>query len=195
MAKVEISAEEKAQLLLETVEDRKAEDPLLMDLRGKTVLADYFLICTGNSNVHIRAISEHVLEAVKERNIRLPQIDGANVGEWVLMDFGDVILHIMNEEARGRFKLEEFWSTHQPNGALPLEPGMEGADADVEDMDDESDDEDFEFEEDDMGDAEFFEDADQELEPLEDEEELEDATGPAARPLVGTPQPGAINRN
>lgn len=197
MAKTEISAEDKAQLLLETVEDRKAEDPILMDLRGKTVLADYFLICTGLSNVHIRAIAEHVIEAVKERNIRLPQIEGANVGEWVLMDFGDVILHIMNEEARLRFKLEEFWTTHQPNGALPPEPGTEGEDGDVEEMDDEEFDiENFEFDEDDMEDAEFFDDADQELEPLEDEEEIENENSESVdRRLVGTPRPGASQRN
>jgi ribosome-associated protein len=195
LAKTEISAEDKAQLLLETVEDRKAEAPLLMDLRGKTVLADYFLICTGLSNVHIRAIADHVMEAVRERNLRPPQIEGANVGEWVLMDFGDVILHIMNEEARERFKLEEFWTTYQPHGALPPEPGMEAAESGVDETDGDESDEDFDLDEDDLEDAEFFDDADAELEPLEDEEEIEDEADLPAQPITGKPRPEATSRN
>lgn len=174
MAKaIEMPSEEKAALLLKTVEDRLAEDPLLLDLRGKTVLADYFLICTGTSNVHIRAISNHVLEAADEHRLKAPKIEGEQVGEWVLMDFGDVVLHIMNQEARERFRLEKFWTSPQPHGALPPTPDSvaEGEEGDLED---EEGDEDFEFDEEDLDDAAFFDDADQELEPLDEEEELDD---------------------
>ncbi|GAB4460492.1 MAG: hypothetical protein OHK0029_24570 [Armatimonadaceae bacterium] len=181
MAKaIEIPSEEKAQLLLQTVEDRKAESPLLLDLRGKTVLADYFLICTGLSNVHIRAIAEHVLDVAKDNRLGKPRVEGEQVGEWILMDFSDVILHIMDEETRERYKLEEFWSTPQPKGALPPTPaslnvptnavGEPLLDEDMTDEEDEDlDDLDLEdFDEEDWDDAAFFEDADQEVEPIEE---------------------------
>ena len=212
MAKTsDMPSDEKAQILLETIEDRKAEDPTLLDLRGKTVLADFFLICTGLSNVHIRAISEYVLETAKDKRMGIPKIEGEQVGEWVLMDFGDVIVHIMNQEARERFKLEQFWSTPQPKGALPPDPsmlteGMDGAlesdlaqkapDADVTydeqnlpykneegfyDDDDEEDE-----------DEAFFDDADEEVKPLDEEdaylEEL-DREGLDADPVRPSPSP------
>jgi ribosome-associated protein len=159
-------SDEKAQLLLEAVEDRKAEDPVLLDLRGKTLLADFFLICSGTSQPHIRAIAEHVLEVAKERRLPAPRIEGAQVGEWVLLDFGDVILHVMAEEPRQRYKLEQFWTTPHPKGALPPTPGS----VSVNGTGDESDEE-WEEDEDDMDDAAFFDEADQEVEAIDEEEE------------------------
>lgn len=195
MAKaIEMPSEEKAALLLKTVEDRLAEDPVLLDLQGKTVLADYFLICTGTSNVHIRAISNHVLEVADEHRLKTPKIEGEQVGEWVLMDFGDVVLHIMNQEARERFRLEKFWTSPQPHGALPPTPDAlrEGEEGGAED---DLEDEDFDLDEDDLDDAAFFDDADQELEPLDEEDELYDFDGEGEEPKEDTkPAAGSATR-
>jgi len=121
--KIQMSSEDKAQVLFETVEDRKAEDPVMIDLREKRVnVADFFIVCTGLAVPHIRAIAEHVLEKVDELRLPKPTVTGEEVAEWILLDFGDVVLHIMNEEARQRYKLEQFWSTPQPKGALPPTP-------------------------------------------------------------------------
>jgi len=122
VAKQQIPSEEKKNLILETIDDRKAENPVVIDLRDKVNIADFFIICTGLAVPHIRAIAEHVLEMVDDHNMPKPAVSGEEVAEWVLVDFGDVILHIMSEEARARYKLEDFWTTVQPKGALPPSP-------------------------------------------------------------------------
>ena len=99
---------------MDAVEDRLAVDPQLLDLTDKNLMFDYVLVCAGNSDTHVRAITNAVLERSDEENLTPPRVAGQSIGEWVLMDFGDVVLHIMSEEARGRFKLETFWSTPQP---------------------------------------------------------------------------------
>ncbi|MFM2414224.1 MAG: ribosome silencing factor [Armatimonadota bacterium] len=123
MAKQQIPSEEKKNLILEIIDDRKAENPVVIDLREKVNIADFFIICTGLAVPHIRAISEHVLDTMEDHNIAKPSVSGEEVAEWVLVDFGDVILHIMSEEARERYKLEVYWTTVQPKGALPPHPG------------------------------------------------------------------------
>ena len=123
MAKQQIPSDEKKNLILEIIDDRKAENPVVIDLREKVNIADFFIICTGLVVPHIRAISEHVLDTMEDHNIAKPSVSGEEVAEWVLVDFGDVILHIMSEEARERYKLEVYWTTVQPKGALPPHPG------------------------------------------------------------------------
>jgi len=187
-----MNSEEKAHLLLDTVEDRKAVEPVLLDLRDKSLLADFFLICSGTSNVHIRAITARVLERTEDERLPKPRVEGQENAEWVLIDFGDVVLHVMGEEPRARYKLEQFWSTPQPKGALPPTPGsaLAGKEAldDVENLnfdDDEVDldDEDLVDEEDEVDEA-FFTEADTEVEPIdEDEVDTDDTPShPSERP-------------
>jgi ribosome-associated protein len=181
-------SEEKANMLLQVVDDRKAVDPVLLDLRGKTLLFDFVIVCSGMSNVHIRAIAEHVLEAADNHRLANPKTAGEQVGEWILMDFGDVVLHIMNEETRERFKLEQFWTTPQPKGALPPSPDMllDGAEVNHlgEDADMDEGDEDFDdFDEEELEDEAFFDEADTEVEPIdEDDEDIEETPGKARQP-------------
>jgi ribosome-associated protein len=188
-----LSSEEKAKLLLDTVEDRKAVDPVLLDLRGQTLMADFFLICSGTSNVHIRSIADAVLERADERDVNKPRVEGQQNAEWVLLDFGDVVLHVMAEEPRARYRLEQFWTTPQPKGALPPTPdsvaaadaqaldrqGLDGADArfaEIEDEDLENDDGDDmdDIDDEDLDDAAFFDEADQEVEPVDEEDDLDE---------------------
>ncbi len=200
MAKrLDIPSDEKAKLLLDAVDDRKAVDPVLIDLRDKTLMTDFFLVCSGTSDVHIRAIAERVEEVAEEQRLNRPRIEGQSVAEWVLLDFGDVVLHVMNAESRDRYKLETFWTTPQPKGALPPTPDSAGGSrsgsgigedrtdasdaadramaakmlAEVGDSDDEDDDlDDVGFDGDEEEDAAFFEDADEEVEPIDDEDDL-----------------------
>lgn len=163
MAKNTQTSEEKRDLIVDALEDRKAQDIVVIDLRDKQViLADFFLVCTGTSIPHIRAVAEHVLERGKEERLSQPRMAGAAVAEWVLLDYGDVVVHVMNEEARERYKLEQYWTTPQPKGALPPQPGDEPTptEEDLEALafdDDEFTDED----------AEFFADADTEVAPID----------------------------
>jgi len=164
--KTVLPSDEKAKLLLDAVEDRKAVDPVLLDLRDKSLLADFFLVCSGTSNTHIRAIADRVLEKTDELRLPKPRVEGQGVGEWVLIDFGDVVLHVLGEEPRARYKLEQFWSTPQPKGALPPTPGtttVSDEDEDLGDFDDEDE------EEDDEDDA-FFAKADEEVEPVDEDD-------------------------
>jgi ribosome-associated protein len=166
-------SDEKAKILVDAVEDRKAVEPTLIDLRNKTVMTDFFLVCSGTSDTHIRAIADSVQERAENERLPRPRVEGQSVGEWVLIDFGDVVVHVMSQESRDRYKLETFWTTPQPKGALPPTPDSIGAieygasEVAAWEADDEDDDDD---------DASFFELADEELEPLEDEDlDLDDA--------------------
>ena len=158
-----MDSEKKAGLLLDVVEDRQAVDPVLLDLRGKTLMTDFFLVCSGTSNVHIRAISDAVLDRAREADLNKPRVEGQENAEWVLLDFGDVVLHVMAEEPRARYRLEQFWSQPHPDGALPPTPSTaRGTETDVDaaELDDE-----------DRDDAAFFDEADQEVEPIDEEDD------------------------
>lgn len=165
MPSINMDSKQKADFLLEAIEDRKGHDPVVIDLREKVNVADFFLIVTATSTPHLRALAENVIERVKdEPGMSKPNVQGEASVEWVLMDFGDVVIHLMSEEARERYKLEQFWTTPQPKGALPPMPGTVLAESpenawDIED--DEDDDED---------DAAFFAAADLEVEPIEEDD-------------------------
>ncbi|WP_309715656.1 ribosome silencing factor [Armatimonas sp.] len=167
MSNTNIDSKERAQIILDAIEDRKGHEPVLLDLREKVNVADFFLIVTATSTPHLRALAENVLERVKdEPGMTKPNVQGEASVEWVLMDFGDIVVHLMSEEARERYKLEQFWTTPQPKGALPPTPGTvlpEGLEAQGNWSEDEGDDDD---------DAAFFAAADQEVEPL-DEDDVE----------------------
>jgi ribosome-associated protein len=198
--KTTLPSEEKARLVLDAVEDRKAVDPVLLDLRDKSLLADFFLICSGTSNVHIRAIADRVLEKTDDLRLSKPRIEGQEIGQWVLLDYGDVVLHILDEESRERYKLEKFWTTPQPKGALPPTPttvyaGSAGPnrvnkadDLDEDQLGNFDDDED---EEEDDEDGAFFANADTEVEPVDEgeEDDLNDATDDGAE-SASTPHDG-----
>jgi ribosome-associated protein len=178
--KLDMPSDVKAALILDAIEDRKAVDPVMIDLRGKTLITDFFIVCSGTSNVHIRSIAEFVLEKTEEERLASPKIEGKDAAEWVLIDFGDVVLHVMAEETRDRYKLEQFWTTPQPKGALPPTPDsigefkepLEELNLGAFDDDDDFDDED----------AAFFDEADQEVEPIEEDDEPASESTPDTSP-------------
>lgn len=111
---------ELARRIVDVVEDKKAEDIILLDLGPDTVIADYFVIASGNSDRQLKALSEHVREAVKEASGRLPVgVEGASESGWVLMDYGDVIVHLFMEDERRYYDLEGFWK--QANVLLSIQ--------------------------------------------------------------------------
>lgn len=90
--------------------DRKASEVLLLDIRSCTLLADYFVVCSGDSERQIRAITEDVREALAQQGVRPLQIEGAADSGWVLMDYGAVIFHIFAPAERDYYRLERLWS-------------------------------------------------------------------------------------
>jgi ribosome-associated protein len=101
---------ELAHDLVDAVESKKAENIVLLDLRPDAIIADFFVICTGNSDRQIRAVAEGVREAIKDKHSKLPvSVEGEAHSGWVLMDYGDVIVHIFGEDEREFYDLEGFW--------------------------------------------------------------------------------------
>lgn len=91
------------------LEERKAEDILLLDVQQITVLADYFIICSATSERQSRALSEDLSRHLKEAVGKPLGVEGETDSGWVLVDYGDVVVHIFSPEMRDRFDLEGFW--------------------------------------------------------------------------------------
>ncbi|WP_017444588.1 ribosome silencing factor [Gayadomonas joobiniege] len=90
-------------------DDLKANDITELDLREKSTFTEYMLVCSGNSKQHVKSIARHVADEAKQEQIRPYGIEGEDVGEWVLVDFGEVVLHVMTEEMRDLYQLEKLW--------------------------------------------------------------------------------------
>jgi len=100
---------EMAKLVIEALEDKKAEDIKIIDISEVSVLADYFIIAGGNNNSQIQALSNNVEEKLGRAGYPVKQIEGYETANWILMDFGDVIVHIFDKENRLLYDLERIW--------------------------------------------------------------------------------------
>jgi ribosome-associated protein len=89
---------------------KKARDPVLLDVRHLTSLADAFLICHGTSNRQVSAIAEHIQRDLRDQGIKALSVDGMKEGHWVLMDYGHIIIHVFFESTRSFYNLEGLWS-------------------------------------------------------------------------------------
>ncbi len=87
----------------------------MIDLAGKTSLADHMTIATGRSNTHVGAIAERVIKTCKEIGIAAPRVEGMPHNDWVLVDTGDIIVHIFRPEVRQFYNLEKMWSGDRPS--------------------------------------------------------------------------------
>ncbi len=91
-------------------DNRKAEEPVILDLRGISSVADYFLLVTGTSSPHLRAIREELVVRLKQdHGIRPRSVDGGSRSSWVAIDYDDVLVHVMSPEARRLYDLESLW--------------------------------------------------------------------------------------
>ncbi len=101
---------ELARFIVDSVEDKKAENIVLLDLRPDAIIADYFVICTGNSDRQLRALADGVREQVKEKYAKLPaSVEGTPESGWMLMDYGDTVVHLFQEDKRRYYDLEGMW--------------------------------------------------------------------------------------
>ena len=96
------------------IEDRKGEDIRILDISGVTVMADYFVIASGNNKNQVQAIADSVNEAMIANKIELKATEGYNTAGWILMDYGDVIVHIFSKEERLFYDLERIWRDGKP---------------------------------------------------------------------------------
>lgn len=100
---------EKALLCIRYALDRKAYDLELLDVAKLTSVADYFLICTGRSDTQVRAIAQHIEQSVRAHGVRPLALEGYARGQWVLLDYGDVVVHVFYQPIRGFYDLEGLW--------------------------------------------------------------------------------------
>ena len=100
---------DKALLCLELIKERKAIDPVLLEVGQLTSISDYFLVTSGNSNRQVQAISQHIARRMKEEGFKPLGVEGEDEGHWVLMDYGEVVIHIFYHPLRGFYDLEGLW--------------------------------------------------------------------------------------
>ena len=97
----------------------KAEDTVTIDLRNKSSIADYMIVTTGRANRHVGAIAENVAKGLKENGIKNIHVEGLPNCDWVLIDSGDVIVHVFRPEVREFYNLERLWGQHTAAFAKP----------------------------------------------------------------------------
>lgn len=110
-----MQGQELQAFVIDKLEDIKGRDIVVLDVRNKSTITDCMIICSGNSNRHVRSIAEHVAEEVRHAGIIPLGIEGAAEGEWVLVDLGELMVHVMQDETRHRYQLEKLWghSVHE----------------------------------------------------------------------------------
>ena len=112
-------ADETLNTILHRLDDMKAEETVTIDLRGKSAFSDYMIITTGRANRHVGAIAENVAKGLKETGIKSIHIEGLPNCDWVLIDSGDVIVHVFRPEVREFYNLERLW-TQGPTAAKAI---------------------------------------------------------------------------
>ena len=104
-----------AHLLVDSILERKGEDILLLDLREQALFADYFLLCNAENDRQLRAIARGIVEDAKQKaNERALAVEGEATTGWLLIDFGDLVVHIFLPEQRAYYNLEELWQEAYP---------------------------------------------------------------------------------
>ena len=104
-----MNTEQLLQVVLYALDDGKGRDIKILDVRGKTSIADYMVIASGTSERHVKSLAGHVVEEAKKQETPPLGVEGENVGEWVLVDLGDVIVHVMKPQVREFYQLEKFF--------------------------------------------------------------------------------------
>ena len=98
-----------AKKICKAAADKKAEDIITMDMRGLMFSTDYFVICSANTATQVRAIADNIEDELAKENIHFSHKEGYHEGEWILMDYGDVVAHIFKTANRDYYALEKLW--------------------------------------------------------------------------------------
>lgn len=109
MTKLDMQLEQLEQIVRDALDELKAVEPIMLDVRGRTSMTDIMFIATGNTSRHVKSIADNVVVKAKEAGLRPLGIEGEEAGEWVLVDLGDIVVHIMQAEVRKLYRLEGIW--------------------------------------------------------------------------------------
>lgn len=105
-----LTSEQLLNLAVEAAEDKKAMNVVALDLKGVSLISDYFVICHGNSDVQVQSIATEIRKRVQETGSQIRGIEGMNSARWVLIDLGDVIVHVFHRDERDYYNIERLWS-------------------------------------------------------------------------------------
>ena len=111
MTKKQLNPKEMAELACDALSDKKGSDILTIDIAEKTIIADYFVICSGRSNTQVRALADHVDERFSKAGMQPLRRDGYGEDRWIVLDYGAIIVHIFHDETRLFYNLERLWDS------------------------------------------------------------------------------------
>ena len=111
----QVSSKELLERILTSLDDSKAEEVISISLKGKSEIADYMVICSGRSSRQVSAMAEKLSDQLKHEFGIFPKIEGKDQGDWVLIDAGDVIVHVFRPEVREFYQLEKLWQGVRPS--------------------------------------------------------------------------------
>lgn len=114
---------ELVQLIAEAADDKRAEDIIALNMNEVSLIADYFLICHGNTERQVQAIARGIRDKMGEIDIDVKRMEGFEQGRWILLDIGDVVCHVFHKDERGYYNLERLWGDA---ATVPLHIGQEG---------------------------------------------------------------------
>lgn len=117
-----LQSKERALLAARTADDKKAEDIVVFHMEGLTIVADYYVLCTGQNRIQVQAIADAVREKMEEAGEPARHVEGYDRGRWILLDFNDVIVHVFDRESREFYDLDRLWAD-----APRLEPSLSRA--------------------------------------------------------------------
>jgi len=106
---VRIETEQKLEIVQRLLAEKKADEIEVIDLRDRTLIADYFVVCSGTSNTHIKAIADGLLADGKQEGLKKDNVEGYAQARWVLVDYGDIVVHIFAREEREFYDIESLW--------------------------------------------------------------------------------------
>lgn len=107
------------EMIVVAAEDKKATDVLTFDVEGVSGITDAFVICSAKSTIQVQAIADHIEEELKKQGVEMLHQEGHRAGRWILLDFGDCIVHVFEEEERQFYNLERLLDKTQPRGVEP----------------------------------------------------------------------------
>ncbi len=113
-----LNYDELAQFLSGLLEDMKAEEISLLDVRTLTEMTDMMFVATGRSRRHVSSIVDHLIVEAKQQKVKIFGVEGKSNGDWVLVDFGDALVHVMQSQSRSFFQLERLWTPLEPHANI-----------------------------------------------------------------------------
>ncbi|RXY98453.1 ribosome silencing factor [Fictibacillus sp. S7] len=104
-----MNEQELIELVVKAVDNKRAEDIIMLDMKGISLVADYFLICHGNSEKQVQAIARELKDVAAEKEINIRRMEGFDQARWVLVDMWDMVVHVFHRDERSYYNLEKLW--------------------------------------------------------------------------------------